>query len=134
MPERPAVGVAVIIVNKGKVLLGKRLNAHGSGTWALPGGHLERNETIGECAKREVCEETGLDVGTIRHAAFTNDIFVEEKRHYITLFVTADYRGGKPVVMEPLKCSGWEWFAWNALPSPLFLPLKNLLKQGFSPV
>ena len=134
MPERPSVGVAVIIENHGKVLLGKRLNAHGAGTWAFPGGHLESNETIEACAKREVLEETGLTVGAVKHAAFTNDIFTAEGKHYVTLFVLGEYQGGVPVLKEPQKCEAWQWFDWQNLPSPLFLPFENLLKQGFSPI
>jgi 8-oxo-dGTP diphosphatase len=35
--------------------------------------------------------------------------------------------------MEPEKCEGWEWFEWDQLPRPLFLPIENLLKQSFDP-
>lgn len=132
MPERPAVGVAVIIVKNGKILLGKRMNAHGNGTWAFPGGHLEFNETISECARREVFEETGLTIGDVVHCAFTNDIFENEKKHYVTLFVLSRYIYGTPVVKEPDKCETWDWYTWDELPRPLFLSFENLIKQGFS--
>ena len=36
--------------------------------------------------------------------------------------------------MEPEKCEKWEWFEWNNLPEPLFLPIQNLLKQKFNPL
>jgi len=35
--------------------------------------------------------------------------------------------------MEPEKCEKWEWFEWEKLPKNLFLPFKNLKKQGFHP-
>ena len=130
--KRPLIGVAVIIVKNGEVLLGKRRNSHGEGAWALPGGHLEWNESITECALREVFEETGLIVKNIKHAAFTNDVFTKEEKHYVTLFVTAEYVSGEVQLKEPHKCGGWFWFAWNQLPAPRFLSLENLLKQGFS--
>ncbi|MCF8051252.1 MAG: NUDIX domain-containing protein [Desulfobacterales bacterium] len=131
--RRPLVGVAVIVIRDGRVLLGKRKGAHGQGTWALPGGHLEIFETIEACAKREVFEETGLSIGSIEHAAFTNDLFEEESKHYVTLFVTAPHEGGEAELREPEKCERWQWFSWQDLPSPRFLPLENLLAQGFSP-
>lgn len=53
-----------------------------------PGGHLEYGETFTECAKREVLEETGLEVGDIKFLVATNDVFGEGK-HYITIFVTS---------------------------------------------
>lgn len=127
MQNRPAVGVAVIVIKNGNVLLGKRLNSHGSGTWALPGGHLELNESIEACARREVFEETGLSIKNVQHAAYTNDIFKTEKKHYVTLFVVAEYASGKPQIKEPDKCAKWDWFGWHALPEPLFLSLRNLL-------
>jgi 8-oxo-dGTP diphosphatase len=39
--KRPKVGVGIIVLQEGKVLLGKRKNSHGEGTWAFGGGHLE---------------------------------------------------------------------------------------------
>ena len=46
MDKRPLIGIAVMVVKEDRVLLGKRKNSHGSGTWAFPGGHLEFNESI----------------------------------------------------------------------------------------
>ena len=45
----------------------------------------------------------------------------------------AGYQSGELTVCEPEKCEQWDWFYWNNLPQPLFLPIKNLLKQNFSP-
>ena len=87
MKNRPSVGVAVIVIKNGKVLLGKRKGSHGSGSWAFPGGHLEMNESIEACARREVFEETGISIHNIRYAAFTNDIFKEEQKHYESIAV-----------------------------------------------
>ena len=131
MKNRPLVGVAVMVIKDGKALLGKRKGAHGSGSWAFPGGHLERNESIEDCAVREVFEETGMIIGNIRYVAFTNDIFEEEKKHYVTLFVAAECQDGVPQVKEPEKCEKWEWFDWGKFPENLFLSLKNLIAQGF---
>jgi len=133
MQHRPAVGVAVIVIKNAKVLLGRRLNSHGSGTWALPGGHLELNESIEDCAKREVFEETGLSIKNLQCTTFTNDIFEKENKHYVTLFVVSEYDSGKLQLKEPDKCERWGWFSWNEFPEPLFLSLKNLLNQEFNP-
>jgi 8-oxo-dGTP diphosphatase len=131
--NRPLVGVAVIVLREGKVLLGRRKNAHGAGTWALPGGHLEFFESIEDCARREVAEETGIQIGNILPFAFTNDLFGEEKKHYVTLFVTAEHQSGEAVIREPEKCEAWKWFFWADLPKPRFLPLENLLSRGAAP-
>ncbi len=131
MGKRPFVGVAVIVIKDQKVLLGKRKNSHGSGTWQFPGGHLEFNESIKDCARRELFEETGIKIKNIRFGPYTNDIFQKEKKHYITLFVVADYDSGVLELKEPEKCEKWDWFEWGKLPEPWFLPIKNLLKQNF---
>ena len=131
--ERPKVGVGVIIIKNDKVLLGQRINSHGHDTWSFPGGHLEFNETPEECAKREVFEETGLQIRDLSRAPYTNDLFVEEKKHYITLYIVAEYSSGEVKIMEPDKTESWEWFYWNRLPQPLFLPIQNLLITGFNP-
>ena len=119
-----------MVVRDGRVLFGKRKNAHGDGTWSFPGGHLEFGESLLECAKREVLEETGLEVKNVAPFTFTNDIFEKEGKHYITLFVRAECGAGEPKVLEPTKCEEWQWCKWDALPEPLFIPIQNLLKQG----
>ncbi len=131
--NRPKVGVGVCVIKDGKVLLGQRLNAHGDGTWCFPGGHLEHGETWGGCAIREVKEETGLDIGEPEFVTCTNDIFPAENKHYITIYMKVHWQSGEPQVTEPDKMVRWEWFDWDDLPSPLFLPLQNLIKTGFRP-
>ena len=126
-------GIGVIIAHRGRVLMGKRRNAHGEGTWSFPGGHLEFGETVTACAVRETLEETGLMVGNVRQAAFTSDLFEKEGKHYVTLFVTAERISGEPVNREPDRCDGWEWVSWDDLPEPLFPPVRSLLAQGFRP-
>ena len=130
--ERPEVGIGVCVRKDGKILLGKRKNSHGDGSWSFPGGHLEMFETWEDCAKREVLEETDLKIKNTKFAGVTNDIFPEEEKHYITLFIIADYDSGELKTREPGKCSEWNWFSWEKLPQPLFLPINNLINQGFN--
>ena len=128
----PKVGVAVIVIDGKKVLLGQRRGSHGADTWSFPGGQLEHGEAVLSCAKRELQEETGLLASVLMQGPYTNDIFERENKHYVTLYVLAKYEGGTPMVREPEKCKEWKWFAWDALPAPLFLPIQNLLKSGFT--
>lgn len=127
------VGVAVIINKYGKVLLGKRKGSHGEGTWAFPGGHLEFWESIEACAIREVKEETNLEIKNLSSGPYTNDLFPKSNKHYVTLFVIADYSSGNVELREPEKCEKWDWFEWDKLPSPLFVAIKNLLTTNFNP-
>ena len=127
------VGVGVLVLRAGRVLLGLRRGSHGAGTWALPGGHLEFNETVAACASRETREETGLQLGTVVRAAWTEARFEAEGRHYVTLFVHCADALGEPTVCEPDKCARWAWFDWSELPAPLFPPLQRLVDTGYVP-
>jgi 8-oxo-dGTP diphosphatase len=125
------VGVAAIIRREGRILMGLRKGSHGAGTWSFPGGHLEKGETVGRCAVRETEEETGIKISPLmfRKFTFTNDVFTVEDKHYVTLYMEASWSGGEAVVMEPNKCEKWAWY--SSPPDPLFLPVKNLLEDGF---
>ena len=131
--ERPQIGVGVCVIKDGKVLFGKRKNAHGEGSWCFPGGHLEFNESVEDCARREVLEETGLAIKNLRLGPYTNDIFEKENKHYVTLFIVADYDSGDLKLMEPEKCERWNWFSWEEPPCPLFLSLQNLAEKNYNP-
>jgi len=130
---RPKVGIGVLVLKDGKTLLGKRIGAHGTGTWSPPGGHLEMGEAWEECAKRETLEETGLQIKNVRFFAATNDIHKSESKHYVTVFLRADYESGEVINKEPHKCAGWEWFDWEAVPEPRFKPLDTVIRQGYHP-
>jgi len=132
--KRPKVGVGVAVIKEGRVLLGKRKNAHGDGTWAFPGGHLEYQECWEDCAIRETLEETGLRIKNVRYGTVTNDIFQEEQKHYVTIVMLADYDFGDVNLMEPDKCERWEWFDWNNLPQSIFMTIQNLKRNNYNPI
>jgi len=61
-PDRPVVGVGVVVLAAGKVLLVRRGKPPREGQWSLPGGAQKLGETVFAAGAREVREETGLDV------------------------------------------------------------------------
>jgi 8-oxo-dGTP diphosphatase len=52
----------MILIEDGKILLVRRGREPFKGEWAMPGGRIEDDETAEQCLKREMKEETGLDV------------------------------------------------------------------------
>ncbi|HEY5923397.1 MAG TPA: NUDIX hydrolase [Kofleriaceae bacterium] len=59
----PIVAVGAFVFDReGRVLLVERAQEPGKGQWTVPGGRLERNETLAQAVAREVREETGLIV------------------------------------------------------------------------
>lgn len=133
MSQRPSVGVGVIIRNGDQVLLMKRQNSHGDGTWSMPGGHLEYGESPEECAIREAEEETGVLIADPTFCTITNDVFEQEKKHYVTIWVEGKYISGEARINSAREMSALGWFSWDALPEPYFLPLKHLLAKGYVP-
>jgi 8-oxo-dGTP diphosphatase len=131
--HRVGVGVGVLVIQDGLVLLGRRRGSHGAGTWSAPGGRLEFGEDIEDCAVRELQEETGLTASAIELGPYTNDVFAEAQEHYVTVFVVARGIEGTPRNLEPEKCEGWAWYAWDQFPEPLFTPLRNLRCIGWKP-
>ena len=61
-PDRPIVGVGGVVVEGEKVLIVKRAHEPRKGEWSLPGGIVELGETLVDALKRELREETGLEV------------------------------------------------------------------------
>jgi len=61
-PERPILGVGAIIADGGSVVLVERGTEPLKGVWSLPGGIVEVGESLKDAVRREVREETGLDV------------------------------------------------------------------------
>jgi len=131
--NRPGAGVLVILQCNDKILLGKRKGSHGNGEWSFPGGHLEMNETPDECGKRELLEETGIDIHDLTpiDMGYTNDIFISDSKHYITIY--QKYLINEVIyaeMKEPNKCFEWMWADIHNLPTPLFLCVKNYMLKN----
>lgn len=123
----PRVGVGLLIFKDGKVLMGKRKGAHGSGEHSGPGGHLEHLESIEECARRETREETGIEIENIRFLCLSN-LTAYAPKHYVDIGIIADWKSGEPMVMEPDKCESWGWYAIEDLPQPFFGVVPNYIE------
>lgn len=128
----PKVGIGVMIRNqRGQILLGLRKGSHGAGEWSFPGGHLEFGERIIDTAKREVKEETDLDVDEFGLISVADErrYIDSDGKHYLNVCVEAKYREGEPLVMEPDKCERWEWFDIDNLPETIFEGTQEAIKN-----
>ena len=113
------VGLGVMLMKDGKVLLGCRKGSHGAGEYAWPGGHLEYMESFEDCARREVREETGIEIENLRLVRLGN-LRDYPPKHYVDITLMADWKSGEPRVMEPERYEDWGWYDLDNLPQPLF--------------
>jgi 8-oxo-dGTP diphosphatase len=134
MEERQLVKLVVYILleRDGKILLGKRKNAFGSGYYSMPAGHIEKGETVIECARRELLEETGIDSAKFYFMCVRllkpYEIDGKTADPYVAFLVSAKGWENEPENAEPEKNEGWEWHTLDKLPEKMFPPVKMLLE------
>ena len=106
-PERPVMGVGGVIVDRGRTVLIRRGTEPLLGQWSIPGGTIELGETIEEAVRRELREETGLEVRVLELIELFDRIYVEngatspqdKKRpryHYVIADYLCELVGGEP--------------------------------------
>jgi ADP-ribose pyrophosphatase YjhB (NUDIX family) len=89
--RNPATGVAVLVLEDERVLLGRRgrATANRPGLWALPGGYVEFDEDFLSAARREVHEETGLAI-EVRAIVNVSMSYLSRDLHALTVVLTAE--------------------------------------------
>ena len=90
-PERPIVGVGGVVVEQGRVLLVQRGRAPLLGEWSIPGGALKVGETLEEALRRELREETGLEVTPLELLEVLDRIVPDEAGRTRYHYVLIDY-------------------------------------------
>ena len=99
-PERPLVGVGVVVRRGRAALLVRRAKPPRRGQWSLPGGLLRLGEPVRAAARREVREETGLELGTLELLdvvdCIERDAEGRVRYHYLLVDFTAEAVGGEP--------------------------------------
>lgn len=125
-------GVAVAVLNEhGQILLQKRQ----SGVWGVPGGFIELGESAEDAGKREIFEETGIEIGKLRLVGVFSgkEFFVKlpngDEFYPITIaYMCREIKGGI------LQADGTEslevkFFDLNQLPENISPFIKNLIQQ-----
>ncbi|HRJ60903.1 MAG TPA: NUDIX hydrolase [Azospirillaceae bacterium] len=98
-PDRPWVGVGVVIWRGGEVLLARRGRPPRQGEWSIPGGAQQVGETVAQAAAREALEETGLVVRPAElvavEDAVTRDAEGAVQYHYVIVELAANWISGE---------------------------------------
>jgi len=90
-PERPIIGVGAVIIREDRVLLVRRATEPLKGEWSVPGGVLELGEKLRDGIRREVLEETGLEVEPGEVLDVFDSIFRDEQGRTQYHYVLIDY-------------------------------------------
>ena len=110
-PQRPYLAVSAAIIRDGKVLVVRRARKPALNLYTMPGGVVEAGETLFEAVKREVREETALDIEPVALAGHREAIMRDRdgkvERHFIILCFAARWRSGEPVLNEELEDARW---------------------------
>ena len=110
-PDRPIVGVGVVVFRGDDVLLIKRAKPPVSDRWSIPGGAQEIGETVRETALREVAEETGLEVEILDLIDVVDGITRDEggraKYHYTLVDFVARWLSGEARAASDAAAARW---------------------------
>ena len=108
----PELCVGAVVVRPGAILLIRRGSPPGEGLWSVPGGRVQRGESLVDAVRRELQEETGLD-GEVGDAVGWTEL-IGRRRHYVIV----DYR--VTVVPDAVPTAGSDaadaaWVAFDDL-------------------
>ena len=124
----PIPAAAVVIMNDGRILLVKRGVEPKKGLWSLPAGFIEVDETVHDCAVREVKEETNLDV-ELTGILDVYTIFDDPRYVCLLVVYTAEVIGGS--LSSGDDADDAKYFAPDELPEIAFRKHSEAVVEAF---
>jgi len=112
---KPAPAVCGLVVDDaGRVLLGRRAHEPAAGKWDILGGFMDEYEQPLDTLRRELREETGLEVEPMRFVGAVSDRYGEEGNATLNLSWTARVVSGAPTPADDV--AELRWFPADDLP------------------
>jgi len=109
LPQTPALATDCVVFDRlGRVLLIRRGHEPGAGKHALPGGFVKIGETVISACRREVKEETGIDVAELTLVGVYSDIDRDPRGHIVSVaFMTELANETRPRVGSDAMSAEW---------------------------
>lgn len=132
---RPAVTADGVVFCNGSdglsVLLIERMNEPFKGCWAFPGGFMEMEEDAEDCAKRELKEETGLEIRTMRQLGAFTDVNRDPRSRtvsiaYYAVIAKSEVKGADDAIQA-------RWFPIDSIP-PLAFDHDKILRMALEEI
>jgi 8-oxo-dGTP diphosphatase len=117
----PRIRVGVVLVDGDRLLLVRHQKKDAT-YWLLPGGGLDYGETIEECAKREILEETGLEIEVKKFLYLSEGIAPDKSRHIVQLFVLGERTGGNLIACDEEVIAEVAWIPFSELKTITLYP------------
>ena len=96
------------------MLLMRHPDDFGGGLWGFPGGSIDEGEEAADTARREVMEETGIELEELREAGM-HEVHMPHGSVYLRSF-TAEVPGTPEVVLRPDEHIDYRWFDLTEVP------------------
>jgi 8-oxo-dGTP diphosphatase len=128
---RPAVTADMIVLtdeSEPKILLIQRGDEPFKGCWAFPGGFMNMDETTEQCARRELKEETGLDIEEVQQVGAYSTVDRDPRGRTITVAYITHVPQILPVTGLDDAAEA-KWWPINALP-PLAFDHAQILRDA----
>lgn len=128
---RPAVTADMIVLTdepEPQILLIQRGDEPFKGCWAFPGGFMNMDETTEQCAKRELKEETGLDIEEVQQVGAYSTVDRDPRGRTITVAYITHVPQILPVTGLDDAAEA-KWWPINALP-PLAFDHAQILRDA----
>jgi len=97
-PDHPLAGVGGVVIHRNRVLLIRRGGEPLKGEWSIPGGLIEVGEELADAVRRELKEETGLDVEPLAVLETFDRIFrdgAKVRYHFVIVDFVCRLKGGR---------------------------------------